>query len=149
MFLAVELGAGPLQEKREQTDLLCAVEKSVPNIPTGAIADGQAPGQSGQIQVDEETDGEVAEQDMLVMETGAGQTKVGGQTRQQQGQVAEAWDRSDKGRIRERGVGDVERDVQVPEGLRDCAIAAAAAAAAHLADAVEDLEMPLWKEIRT
>lgn len=46
-------------------------------------------------------------------------------------------------------MGDVERDVQVPEGLRDCAIAAAAAAAAHLTDAVEDLEMLLWKEIRT
>lgn len=137
------------KEKEKQTDLLCAVEESVSNVPAGAVADGQAPGQSGRIQVNEETDGEVPEQHMIVMETGAGQTEVGGQTRQQQGQVAEAWDRSDKRRIRERGVGDVERDVQVPEGLRDCAIAAAAAAAAHLTDAVEDLEMLRWKENRT
>lgn len=60
------------REREKQTDLLCAVEESVSNIPAGAVADGQAPGQSGRIQINEETDGEVPEQHMIVMETGAG-----------------------------------------------------------------------------
>ncbi|KAK9415376.1 putative Zn(2)-C6 fungal-type domain-containing protein [Seiridium unicorne] len=130
MISRIERGAG----RWSITNLLRTVEESVPNIPAHAVADGQAPGQGGLVQINEQADGQIPQQDALVVEAGAWQAKVRGEAREQQGQIAEARDRGHKGRVRQRRVRDVERDMQVPERLRNgrASAAAAAAAAAHL-----------------
>lgn len=99
--------------------LFSAVQESISDVPAQAVVDGQTPGKCGLVEVDEQAEGQVAQQDVLVVETGAGQAEVGGQARQQQGQVAEARHGRDEWRGgRGPRVRDVHRYLQVPQGLR-------------------------------
>jgi hypothetical protein len=64
------------------------VHESIPDIPLGSVADYKAPGQGGLVEVDQQTHGQVPKLDLLVVEARAGDAVVGGQARQEEGQVA-------------------------------------------------------------
>lgn len=102
------------------THLFGAVEESISDIPTHAIAHGEAPRQRGLVEVDEQAGGEVAEQHVLVVEARAGQPKIRGEPGQEEGQVAEARNQGHEGHVGRTRVGDQQWHLQVPEGLRYC-----------------------------
>lgn len=101
------------------THLLDAVEKSVPDVPFVPIADLQLPRQLRLVEIDEQSDGQVPHLDLLMVETAAGGSKKGRQSRQQLGEVAEARDRGDERGAGSGLAGDVQGHTQTPERLWD------------------------------
>jgi hypothetical protein len=65
------------------------------------------------VQIEEQPDGEVLEEDILVGEAGAGPEERG-QTGEEEGQIREPWD-LDKVRDVGRRMGDMERDCGCPD----------------------------------
>lgn len=101
------------------THLLDAVEKGVANVPAVAVADGEAPGQRGLVEVDEQAEGQVPEQQVLMVEGGDRGAEEGGAARDEEGKVGEARQGGDERRVGVGGVDDVEGDLGGPEGLGD------------------------------
>lgn len=103
----------------DEVGLFGAVEERVANVPLGAVANDEAPGERcGLVQIEQQADRQVPQLDLLVVEAGAGDAEVGGQAGEQQGQVAEARDCGDKGRVGEGRVRDVQGHLERPECLR-------------------------------
>ena len=97
--------------------LLGAVDEGVRNIPACAVRDDKAPGQGRTVQVGEQTNGEVTEEYVLVVEAGARTSEVSAQPGQQEREVPEARDGGHKGRRgirRQIRVGDVQWHLQIP-----------------------------------
>lgn len=87
-------------------DIVCfldGIEKRVGNVPGGAVGDDEAKWQGGLVEVCEESDGEVAELDVLEVEAGGGEVEVGGQAGEEESEVAEAGDGGDEWRRRGGG----------------------------------------------
>ena len=84
-----------------------AVEERVANVPADPVVYRQSPGEGRLVEVDEKTDGEVAQLDIFKVEAGAGGGEEGGEAREEEGEVAEARDGGDERVGGVGGVGDV------------------------------------------
>ncbi|KKA29624.1 hypothetical protein TD95_000703 [Thielaviopsis punctulata] len=100
--------------------LLDAVEKGVGNVPADAVAHMQVPRQRRLVQVGEQAKGQVAQEEVFVVEAAARTLEKGAEAGQEEGEVAEAGHGDEEGLGGPVGVGYEERDALSPEFLGEC-----------------------------